>query len=142
MDHLSSGESSKPHSPQKAFLIGELKEVKITIAEKEEEMRKMEERLQRLEMQHERPQRQRRHHHKYDSRSYHTYGDYDEEAEWRRQPYEDRRQRVAKSYLPFVKLPSFSGDSDPNVCLVWEAKVEQIFNVHEVQDDQKVKLAP
>jgi len=26
MDNLSSGESSKPHSPQKAFLIGELKE--------------------------------------------------------------------------------------------------------------------
>jgi len=39
MDHLSSGESSKPHSPQKAFLIGELKEAKRTIAQKEEEMR-------------------------------------------------------------------------------------------------------
>jgi len=48
---------------------------------------------------------------------------------------------VIKPYLPFVKLPSFSGDSDPNVYLGREAKVEQIFNVHEVKDDQKVKLA-
>jgi len=50
-------------------------------------------------------------------------------------------QNVAKPFLPYVKLPSFSGDSDPNLYLGWEAKVEQIFNVHEVQDDQKVKLA-
>jgi len=39
-----------------------------------------------------------------------------------------------------VKLPSFSGEGDPNVYLRWGAKCEQIFNVHEVQDDQKVKL--
>jgi len=48
---------------------------------------------------------------------------------------------VAKPFLPYVKLPSFSGESDPNVYLGWEAKVEQIFNEHEVHDDQKVKLA-
>jgi len=48
---------------------------------------------------------------------------------------------VAKPYLPYVKLPSFSGDSDPYVYLGWEAKCEQIFSVHEVQDDQKVKLS-
>ena len=48
---------------------------------------------------------------------------------------------MAKSFLPYVKLHSFNGDSDPIVYLGWEAKVEQIFNVHEVQDDQKVKLA-
>jgi len=40
-----------------------------------------------------------------------------------------------------VKLPSFNGDSDPNVYLGWEAKVEQIFNVYDVEEDQKVKLA-
>jgi len=45
MEHLSSGESSKPHSPKKDFLIGELKEAKRIIAQKEEEMRQMEERL-------------------------------------------------------------------------------------------------
>jgi len=66
MDHLSSGESSKPHSPQKAFLIEELKEAKRTIPQKEEALRQMEERLQRLEMQHERPPEQRRQHHRYE----------------------------------------------------------------------------
>jgi len=64
MDHISSGESSKPHSPKKAFLIGELKEAKRTIAQKEEALRQMEEKLQRLEMLNERPQRQRRHNHR------------------------------------------------------------------------------
>jgi len=29
----------------------------------------------------------------------------------------------------------------PNVYLGWEAKVNEIFNVYEVQKDQKVKLA-
>jgi len=38
-------------------------------------------------------------------------------------------------------LPSFNGESGPNVYLGWQAKVEQIFNVYEVQDDQKVGLA-
>jgi len=45
-----------------------------------------------------------------------------------------------KIYFPYVKLSSFSGESDPNIYLGWEAKVEQIFNVHEVQEDQKLKL--
>ena len=142
MDHVSSGESSTQHSPKKAFLIGELKEAKKTIAQKEEEMRQLEERLQRLEMRHEWSPRQRRHHHRYDSRSSQNYGEFHEETEWRRRHhYEHRRQNVAKPYFSFVKLPSFSGDGDPNVYLGWEAKVEQIFNVHEVQNDQKVRLA-
>ena len=46
-----------------------------------------------------------------------------------------------KPSFTFVKLPSFSGESDPIVYLGWEAKVEQIFNVYEVKKDQKVKLA-
>jgi len=45
MDHLSSGESSKPHFPKTTFLIGELKEAKRTTAQKEEALRQMEERL-------------------------------------------------------------------------------------------------
>jgi len=117
MDHLSSGESSKPHFPQKVFLIGELKEAKRNISQNEEALRQMDERLQRLEMQHERPPRQRRQHHRYESRSSQSYRGYDEEIERRRQHYADRRQHVAKPYLPYVKLPSFSGDSDPNVYL-------------------------
>jgi len=46
-----------------------------------------------------------------------------------------------KPSFPFIKLPSFSEESDPNVYLGWEDKVEQIFNVYEVQEDQNVKLA-
>jgi len=77
----------------------------------------------------------------HDSRSYQNYGGHEEEDEWKRHPFEDRRQNVARPFLPYVKLPSFSEESDPNVYLGWKTKVEQIFNVHEVQDDQKVKLA-
>ena len=32
------------------------------------------------------------------------------------------------------------GENDPNLYLGWEAKVNQIFNVYEVEEDQKVKL--
>jgi len=53
MANVSSGESSKPHSPQKPYLIGELKGVKLKIAQKDEVIRQMEARLQRLEMDHE-----------------------------------------------------------------------------------------
>jgi len=52
-----------------------------------------------------------------------------------------KRQNVAKPFLPYIKLPSFSGEGDPNVYLGWEAKEYQFFNVHEVQNDQKVRLA-
>jgi len=48
---------------------------------------------------------------------------------------------INQRILFFVKLPSFSGDSDPNVYLGWEARVEKIFNVYEVEEDQKVRLA-
>jgi len=48
MAHLSSGESSKPQSPQKAFLMAELAAARRSLAQKEEETRQMEESLQRL----------------------------------------------------------------------------------------------
>jgi len=141
MTHLSSGESSKPQSPQKAFLMGELAAAKRSTAQKDEEMRQMEERFQRLEATYDKPQRGRGYHPRRESRSYQYYGSHEEEEEWRMQHFDDRCQHVAKPSLPFVKILSFSGEGDPNVYLGWEAKVEQIFNVHEVQEDQKVKLA-
>ena len=52
-----------------------------------------------------------------------------------------QHQYQQKKFIPFVKLPSFNGDSDPNIYLGWEAKVEQMFNVYKVEEDQKVKLA-
>jgi len=141
MAHISSGESSKPQSPEKAFLMGELAAAKRTIAQKDEEKREMKERLQRLEPTYDRPERGRRYHQRHESRSCQNYGGHEEEDEWRVHHFDDWRQNVAKPFLPFVKLPSFSGKGDPNVYLGWEAKVEQIFNVHEVQDFQKIKLA-
>jgi len=71
------------------------------------------------------------------------YGSQEEEQDWRVHNFEKRRQQhqPPKTSFPFVKLPSFSGESDTNLYLGWEAKVEQMFNVYEVEEDQKVKLA-
>ena len=41
----------------------------------------------------------------------------------------------------FVKLPSFSGSNYLSLYLDWEAKVEHLFNVYKVTEDQKVRLA-
>jgi len=48
MTHISLGESSKPQSLQKAFLMGELAVTKRSLAQKKEEMRQMEERSKGL----------------------------------------------------------------------------------------------
>jgi len=48
MAHLSSGESSKPQSPIRAHLMGERVDAKRSLAHKEEEMRQLVERMQRL----------------------------------------------------------------------------------------------
>jgi len=121
--------------------MGELAATKRSIAQKDEEMRQMEEKLQRLETAYDRPQRGRRYHLRRESRSYQDYGSHEEEDEWRMHHVDDRRQHVANPSLTFVKIPSFSAEDDPNIYLGREEKVEQIFNVYEVQDDQKVKLA-
>ena len=120
--------------------MGELAAAKRSLTQKEEEMRQMEERLQRLESTYDRPQRGRRWNPRHESRSYQNYGSQEEEDEWRMHHFDDRCQHVAKPSLPFVKIPSFSGEGDPNIYLGWEAKLEHIFNVHEVQDDKRVKL--
>jgi len=109
MAHISSGESSKPQSPQRAFLMGELVTAKRSLDQKDEEMRQMEERLQRLESVHDRPSRGRRWNQRRELRSYHQYGSQEEEEEWRLNNVEERRQHVAKISLPYVKIPSFSG---------------------------------
>jgi len=41
MAHLSSGESFKPPSPQKAHLLVELEETKRSLVQKEEDMRQL-----------------------------------------------------------------------------------------------------
>jgi len=82
--------------------------------------------------------RKRRHHHqhRHSSRTSHV-----EHEQRRHHNHEERRHHVATTYLPCVKLRSFSGKGDPNVYLGWEAKVDQIFHVHGVLDEQRVRLA-
>jgi len=72
------------------------------------------------------------------------YGSQEEEEgeeDWRVQNFEARcHPQQLKKTQPLVKLPSYNGNSDPNVYLGWEVKVEQIFNVYVLEEDQKVKL--
>jgi len=137
---LSSGESSKPQSHQKVFLMGELAVAKRFLAQPKEEMRQLEDKLQTLETRHERQPRGRMWEQRRASRSYNHYNSHKEDENWRIHQYDERRHQYHpyKIYFLYVKLPSFSGESDPNIYLGWEAKVGQIFNVYEVQDDQKV----
>ena len=88
MATYSSGESSKPHSPQRAFILGELKEAKRSLAQQDYAISQLEERLQRLEVTNERykySNHGRRHYHKHSSRSASNYQGHEEETEWRRQ---------------------------------------------------------
>ena len=143
-------ESCKQNSPSKASLRGELQEAQRHI-------RRLEERLQKLDMQQAGPSHA--HHAAHHSHRHSSRGSSDafgrEEGRRRREPnhsfhgYDPRGRdhrdngyyREAKARLPLVKLPSFNGDSDPNIYLDWEAKCEQIFDLHGVQDEHKYKLA-
>ena len=117
---MSSSESSKPQSPQKAHLSGELSNVKRSLPHKEEEFRQLVERMQRLEDTQERLARERRREPKCTTRYHKYYGSEEkEEEEWRVQNVENRRHQYQppKTSFPFVKLPSFSGESDLNLYL-------------------------
>jgi len=39
-----------------------------------------------------------------------------------------------------MQIPTFNGDSDPNVYLDWEAKVDHYFHVYKVKDDHKLRI--
>jgi len=101
MAHLSSGESSKPQSPQKAFLMGKLVATKRSLTQKDEEMRQMEERLQRLELAHGR--QPRRWEHRRATRSLTQYGSHEEEEDWRLNHFKERRQHP--HHAPKISLP-------------------------------------
>jgi len=94
---LSSGESSKPQSPQKAFLMGELATTKRSLSQKEEEMRHFEERLQRLETAHERQPRGKSWEQRRASRSYTHYESQEEDEDWRIHQYDERRHQLHPS---------------------------------------------
>jgi len=146
MAHFSSGESSKPCSPQKTALYEDLKNAKQSNAHYLDVIRQIEARLQSLELNHEEihQNRERRPHPplRHSSRHSHSsHGYYEDNARPRPHHHEERRQHVASPCSPNVKLPNFSGESDPNVYLGWEAKVEQIFDVNGVRDEHRVRLA-
>jgi len=88
-------------------------------------MRQLEERLHRLEMVQESPPRGKRWEQRRASRSYTYYSNQEEDEEWRLHHLEDRGHphQPPKPSFPFIKLPSFNGESDHNVYLGWEAKV-------------------
>ena len=120
MDNFSSGESSKPCSPQKAALFEDLKNARQSNAQYLDMIRQMEARLQSLEIAREdvhQNRERRHHHHRHSSRTSHSSHGYHEGNERRRHHHhEERRQHVAGPYSPIVKLPIFS-ESDPNVYL-------------------------
>ena len=125
MAHISSGASSKSQSYHKAHLLGELVEVKKCLVHKEKKLSQLAQRLQRLE---EAQARQTQ----------------EEEDEWRLHTFakwHHQHQPQPPHSFDFVKLPSFSASNDPSWYLDWEAKVEHLFIVYKVTEDQKVRLA-
>ncbi|XP_068486659.1 uncharacterized protein [Phaseolus vulgaris] len=153
MDTYSSAESSKPHSTHKVYVLNELKEAKKALALKDEALQRLEERMAKVELKQERSchsihgRKTSPRHSSKDSSNAHDHGE-----EFRRRTHrhhfnggshhrEQRHHQETKPQVPFVKVPNFSGDSDPNLYLEWEAKCEQIFKAYEVEEDQKVKIA-
>ena len=136
MEHYSSSGSSVSNSPPKAYIKGELKDAKKTIAQKDEAIRQLEARLQRLEENHATSNNSAhgmRHSHRSPSKSASNHLDREEESDGgryhqthqhHRHHHRERRHHEEKLYLPYVKLPPFSGEGDPNVYLGWEAKCE------------------
>jgi len=120
MGHLSLGESSKPQAYHKAHILGELVEVKKLVVHKDEKLSQIAQRLQRLEEAHARENQE-------------------EKEEWRLTNFDAWHQ--PQYCFDFVKLHSISGSNDPCLYLEWEAKVEHLFNVYKVTEDQKVRIA-
>ncbi|XP_068504176.1 uncharacterized protein [Phaseolus vulgaris] len=121
------------------------------------EVQRMEKRLSKLELKYERSSHSNherhhsprhsskdfsnahgQHHYGLVLKSFNTYGSFEKKEEWKIHKREDRSQHVILPFVQSVKVPSFSGNSDPNVYLDWEAKCEQIFKAYGVYEDQKV----
>jgi len=64
--------------------------------------------------------------------------------EWSMHHFSKKRpqyQPQSQDSFNFVKLPGFHGSNDSSLYLDWEAKVEHIFHVYKVTEDEKVRLA-
>ena len=67
-----------------------------------------------------------------------------QEHDWRVHNFDKwhhHHQQQPQHSFDFVKLPSFSGSNNLTLYLEWEAKVEHLFNVYKVTEDQKFRLA-
>ena len=93
-------------------------------------MRQILERMQRLEANQESMVRERRREPRHHTRHQMHYRSYeDEDQDWRVHNFEERRhhhQHQPKNSFSFVKLPSFSGGSDPNTYLGWDKSLKCI----------------
>jgi len=124
MYHLSSRKSFKPQSPQKARILGELKDARRSLAHKEDKMQELVERMQRLEEAQERQSQERRCEPPITTRHSMHYGS--QKHDWQMHNFDKRQhqhQPQPQHSFDFVKLPSFSGSNDPTLYLEWEAKV-------------------
>jgi len=52
----------------------------------------------------------------------------------------ERRNQLPQRPPPQIKIPKFKGENDPNIYIEWEQKVDQIFNIHLVSDQEQVDL--
>ena len=151
MDTYSSAESSKPRSTHRAYVLNELKEARKALAEKDDALQRLEERLAKVELKQERvsPRHDRHPSPRPSYKGSSSHGNGDESRRRRRRPHsnggshhrDQRHHQEPKPQVPFVKVPSFSGDSDPTLYLEWEAKCEQIFTAYKVEEDQKLNIA-
>ena len=53
---------------------------------------------------------------------------------------EGRHNQLPQRQPPPIKIPKFKGENDPNIYIEWEQKVDQIFNIHLVSDQEQVYL--
>ena len=102
MATLSRAAPSKRHSHSNAYFITELQEIKTKLAQRDEELRQMETKLQILDikhmekrlskhsMKHERSIPHGQHHHGHVLRSSNNYGSFEKKEEWKIQKHEDR----------------------------------------------------
>jgi len=101
------------------------------------------ERLQRLEESQDRKNHERRWGPKRATRYHMHYESQEEDDEDSKvQNYGERfHHQPHKKPMTHVKLPCFNGNRDMSVYLGFEVKVEQIFSLYDVDEEQHVKLA-
>ena len=123
-------------------LFGELVEVKKRLVHKDEKISQLAKRLQRLEEAQVRQNQERRLESPRPPRPSMHNGS--QEHDWRVHTFakwHHQHHHQPQHSFDFVKLPSFNGSNDPTLYLEWEAKVEHLFNVYTVTENQKVSLA-